>query len=225
MRRLTLALLLAAAPLGITPVAAEQVDIFGRPLELFLPDGYCLLDAAQPNEKMLLDITTANNQGSNHLVAYFVPCNDLAAYRAGAITSMTEYGILFVPLVGGSFQPTPEGRAATLQQVAASLPGIDAAVLAEVERQAQSSQGGVKIDGVQFLGVLGQDDSALYAGLLLDVSDGQQTLAAAAVIGMTVLRDVTLTANLYRPYRSNADIVALTSELQPYMAALVAANP
>jgi hypothetical protein len=225
MRRPALAYLLAAAPLGLTPAAAEPVELFGRTLELFLPNGYCLLDAAQPNEKMLLDITTANNQASNHLVAYFVPCNDLMAYRAGAITSMTEYGILFVPLVGGSFQPAPDGRAATLRQVAASLPGIDTAMMEEIERQAQSSQGGVKIEGAQFLGLLGQDENAIYAGMLLDVSDGQQTLAAAAVIGMTVLGDVTLTANVYRPYRSNADIVALTSELAPYMAELVAANP
>ncbi len=222
MRRLAAALL--ALPLLSAPAAAEPVELFGRTVQLFLPDGYCLLDSAQPNEKLLIANMAANNQDSSYLIAYFAPCNDLTAFRAGALDGMDEYGLLFVPTPGGQFQASSEGRAVMLQQTAASMPAFDQATLDQMQRDAKTAEG-VQLDGVKFLGLLRQDEAAIYLGLLLELSSGEFKGTAAGVVGLTVLGDVAITANLYRPYRSNADIVALTSELVPYMAALVAANP
>lgn len=217
--------LVLAGSLSALPAGAETVDLYGRQVELFLPEGYCLLDSAQPNEQALIDYMTQLNQGSSHLIAYFAPCNELTAFRVGAQDSMTEYGLLFAPLVNGAFQPAAQGRAATLAELAAAIPQVDEAMLREIEQQSQASQSGLQLSGMQFLGLLAQDENALYAGLLMNVGDGQSSIAVAGVVAMTVLADVTLTANLYRPYRSNADIVALASELTPYMAGLTAANP
>ncbi len=63
MRRLAslLALGLVASAL---PAAAEPVDLYGRTVELFLPDGYCLLDETQPAEKALVDFMTQSNAGT-----------------------------------------------------------------------------------------------------------------------------------------------------------------
>jgi hypothetical protein len=216
--RLTLCACLLASPL-----AAEPVDLYGRQVEFFLPLGYCYLDEAQPAEKILVDNSVAMNQGSNELIAYFAPCNDLVAYRVGAITVLSEYGIIFVPLIDGGFEASPLSRAESIPQIAATIPALDEAALQELERQA--SQQGITVSGTQFLGLIGQDANALYAGLLAEVSDGTTSYPTAGVLAITQLQDVVLTVNLYRPYRSNADIVALLSEAESYVAQLVAANP
>jgi hypothetical protein len=215
---LALVLLLPALP-----AAAEPVDLYGRQVEFFLPLGYCFLDESQPAEKLLVDNTVAMNQGSNELIAYFAPCNDLVAYRVGAIDVLSEYGIIFVPLLNGGFEASPSPRAESLPQIAATIPALDEAALQELERQA--SQQGITVSGTQFLGLIGQDANALYAGLLAEVSDGTTSYPTAGLLAITQLQDVVLTVNLYRPYRSNADIVALLSEAEAYVAQLVAANP
>lgn len=221
--------LLAFAALALLPVAlpaaAEPVDLYGRQVEFFLPLGYCYLDENQAAEKMIVDNIVQMNQGSNDLVAYFAPCNDLVAYRAGAIVTLSEYGIVFVPLVDGSFQAAPTPRAESLPQIAASMPALDEALLAEIEQEVNQNPAGFTLSGTQFLGLIGQDANAIYAGMVAEVSDGQTSTPAAGVLAITQLQDVVVTINLYRGYQSNADIVALLTEAETYAAELVAANP
>jgi hypothetical protein len=211
--------------LSVRPAAAEPIDLYGRPIEFFLPAGYCHLDETQPAEKLLVDNIVGMNQGSNDLIAYFAPCNDLVAYRVGAIDVMSEYGIVFVPLVNGGFEASPSPRAESLPQIAATLPALDQAALQRLEQEASQNPQGITLSGSQFLGLIGQDANALYAGLVAQVSDGSSSFPAAGVLAITQLQDVVMTVNLYRPYRSNADIVALLSEAEIYVAQLVAANP
>lgn len=215
--------LLALAP--ALPAAADPVDLYGRQVEFLLPAGYCFLDESNPDEKVLVDAIVQSNQGSNDLIAYVAPCNDLVAYRVGAIAVLTEYAIVFVPLVDGSFQPSPVARAESLPQIASSMPALDEAALQELERQASENPHGVTLSGSQFLGLIGQDGNAVYAGMLSNVSDGTTTSAVAGVLAITQVRDIVLTFNVYRPYRSNADIVALLTEAEAYVGDLVAANP
>ena len=219
---------LALAVLSLAPAlpaAAEPVDLYGRQIEFFLPMGYCYLDESQAAEKMVVDNVVQMNQGSNDLVAYFAPCNDLVAYRAGAIVTLSEYGIVFVPLVNGSFEPAPTPRAESLPQIAASMPALDEALLAQIEQDVNQNPAGFTLSGTQFLGVIGQDANAIYAGMVAEVSDGQTSVPAAGVLAITQLQDVVLTINLYRTYLSNADIVALLTEVESYAGELVAANP
>jgi hypothetical protein len=213
------------ALLSAAPVAADPVDLYGRQIEFFLPVGYCYLDESQQAEKMIVDNIVQMNQGSNELIAYFAPCNDLVAYRSGAIATLSEYGIVFVPLVEGSFQASPSSRAESLPQIAATMPALDEALLSQIEQEVNQNQGGFTLSGTQFLGLIGQDANALYAGMVAEVSDGQTSVPAAGVLAITQLQDVVMTINLSRTYRSNADIVALLTEAQTYAAELVAANP
>jgi len=214
-----------AALLPALPAGAEPVDLYGRQVEFFLPMGYCYLDESQPGEQQLVSAIVQSNQGSNDLIAYAAPCNDLIAYRVGAIEVLSEYAIIFVPLVDGGFQPTPVSRAESLPQIAASMPALDEAALQQLEQEASSNPHGVTISGSQFLGLIGQDANAIYAGMLSNVSDGTTTSAVAGVLAITQLQDVIVTFNVYRVYRSNADIVALLTEAEAYVADLVAANP
>jgi len=221
----TLALAVAGLLLLASTAAAEPVEVHGRTLELHLPNGYCLLDATLPGETELIESLRASNAGQNDLIAYFAPCNDLIAYRVGALDRLTEYGTLMVPLVDGAFTPGPGPRADFLAEMRGAMPTVDEAMLAELEQQASNNPQGVQISGSQFLGILHEDANALYLGLLFQASAEGETLAGAAVLAFTLLGDVAFTVNLYRPYRSNADLVALVSELGPYMAGLTAANP
>lgn len=215
----------AFALLPALPAAAEPVDLYGRQVEFFLPMGYCYLDESQAAEKMMVDNIVQMNQGSNDLIAYFAPCNDLVAYRAGAIVTLGEYGIVFAPLVDGSFQAAPTPRAESLPQIAASMPGLDETLLAQIEQEVNQNPAGFTLSGTQFLGLIGQDANAIYAGMVAEVSDGQTSTPAAGVLAITQLQDVVISINLYRTYRSNADIVALLTEAEAYAAGLVAANP
>jgi hypothetical protein len=225
MRSSPLAALAFAALLPALPAAAEPIDLYGRQVEFFPPIGYCYLDESQPGEKELVSTIAQTNQGTNDLIAYFAPCNDLTAYRAGAIAVLSEYAIVFVPLVDGGFQPTPVARTESLPQIAASMPAMDEAAMLQLEQEASNNPHGVTLSGSQFLGLIGQDGNAIYAGMLSNVSDGTTTSAVAGVLAITQVQDVILTFNVYRTYRSNADIVALLTEAESYVAELVAANP
>lgn len=213
------------ALLPAVPAAAEPVDLYGRQVEFFLPMGYCYLDESQQAEKAIVDNIVQMNVGQNDLIAYFAPCNDLIAYRAGAIPTLNEYGIVFVPLANGTFQAAPGSRAETLPQIAASMPGLDENLLAQIEQEVNQNPSGATLSGTQFLGLINQDVNAIYAGMVAQVSDGQTTTPAAGVLGITQLQDIVFTINLYREYHSNADIVALLTEATTYAAELVAANP
>ena len=225
MRRLALALLLIG-PFAAAPAAAEQVDVFGRVLDLELPFGHCMLDYGQPVEAAMIDNMINVNQGANQLIAYFAPCGDLESFRAGQIDFLPVSGTLLVPMAGAGFQPSELDRAAFLAEMALQMPLLDDAQLAEIEGEINQRGSGASIGQSQFLGLLAQDANALYLGLLSDVTgtDGT-TLPMVTLVALTQLADVPLSANLSREYVSNDDIALLLAELQPFMATLTGLNP
>lgn len=214
-------LALAAFALFPSIAAAAPVSVEGRTFEFPGGLGYCDLDASQPGEKYLIDQQTQIQAGQNIIIGYQGACNELIALRVGANQYLQEYMIAMVPMQNGAFTPMTGDRASFLQQMAASLPAVDPAVV----EQLKAEGAGVKVSGAQLIGVLGQDDNAIYYGLLLEVSDGTTSLTAAAVVAITLIGDVPVSLNFYRPYKGLADIDALSMEASIAAANLVAANP
>lgn len=218
MRRL---LALAAFALFPSLAAAAPVTVEGRTIEFPGALGYCDLDTSLPGEKFLVDQQLQIQSGQNIILAYQGACNELIALRVGANQYLQEYMIAMVPMQNGAFTPMAMDRATFLQQMAASLPAVDPTLVQQLQTQGAS----VKVSGAQLIGVLGQDENAIYYGLLLEVSDGTSSVTAAAVVGITLIGDVPVSLNFYRPYKGLADIDAIWTEASIAAANLVAANP
>ena len=81
-----------------------------------------------------------------------------------------------------------QGRAATLQQTADSVPQVDQATLEQIQQQAQTNNQGVQIEGFKFLGLLHQDDGKLMKAPFAIGDEHRDDAAATAVMQSPVTK-------------------------------------
>ena len=215
-----LALVLSLA--GTPSLHAETFTVAGRSLSVDLPAGYCALDRSDPVENQMFDVMERIQAGTNRVLLVFYDCEELASMRLGETDTFDRYGQVL----------TPSGEQA--------YPGIDRHIyfgeLRKVFDQAfaigaQKGQENVarvlpemEIGEARSLGIVYEDDAALYAGMAEKISFGGGEFTVAAIIAMTMIKDVPISVNLYRPYAGDDSFGQLLMEQQPYLRSLVGQN-
>ena len=162
------------------------------------------------------------NQDLNEVLAIFVPCSELGAFRAGE--PLRRYGILLTPYLEGRIQTLPGMSRSEFLEVMNSQWEKGASVNEEEarERISQATPGTRLADSRQ-LGVLHRDDSAVYTGLFTRFVSGGTTYTMAAVMAHTMVNGYVLQYTLYEN-GDEAAILSLLRDIQPVMQDLVTRN-
>jgi hypothetical protein len=222
------------------PPTAEDVVLVGRTLHLPVSDGYCALDSTNDIDSMLLRVMADMQRGTSELAAYWVDCEQIARFRSGESDDFSSFVLLLAQLSGHT-KPTPVDMAlneylALMKRhiVKANggkdlLPGdIQARVrerLDETLANIDADGSGIAIGETRQLGLLDEDSSALYLGMIMHaVVDGQSDISAAA-IAMTELNGLSMSVNVYDDYRDAESFEALLARARAIAAEVVAVNP
>jgi len=210
--------------------SAARADTFtlgGRTVVLEPPQGFCALDAKRPKEAEVIALNETMRQPRNHVVLQLADCDELAGFRKGERQGFERYGQYFTP-VSDAAMTLAAGytRAAYLAAAAEELPKPDSAMLAdEVAKKFRASNS--DIAGARSLGVIDQDEAAVYLGIAFGtMTVGKKTVAASAmgVVGLTLVNGTSISLGLYQVNVGADSVPDLLSSVREQMAALVKTN-
>ena len=159
---------------------------------------------------------------SNQVLGFFARCKELQELHAGKRSMLDNYGQILAQ--------TPKGQLRTLKGVTRSE------YIRRMSGQADSSdalrraEARVKelVPGYQSyenLGVLEADANGLYAGTLTTMVDHLgKPRQVVGIIGMTLVKELSVSINLYQTYTTTPEIRGLLSLQKSAMAAFVRVN-
>jgi hypothetical protein len=212
---------------------AEPVAVGETILEFDPGAGFCRLDrSAGEFDALMLDWQDQAHTGINAVVAVYMDCAKLDLARQGS-DDLGTYGMMLAPLLDGKLEPMPgASRADVLAELAAyvdtEVEGLEEDVEARTNAALDAMTGGeageIALSGMQQLGLLDQDDVALYTGLLITVADGGEAERMAGVAALTFVGGYMVSYSLYGPFADAGTHVALVADLKPIMQRFVTAN-
>jgi hypothetical protein len=199
----------------------------GQAVVVEAPPGYCAFDRNRPEEAVRIEMQEKGQAGYNRLALAFVDCQELAKDRETGDYEYSKYGMILVPLRDGKVTKAADLSPREYVETAArQFSAFDPAHAIEAAR-ARLSDAGASVNGVRMLGVLAQDDTALYFGIGLDgVGNAEQARQhrVLGVVGMTLVNQVPMSINLYRVDAEADDIPGLLAQNRASVAALLQAN-
>ena len=152
--------------------AQLSVDIGGRPVQLLIPEGQCALDRNQRYDASVLDLATRAIQGANEMLLHTADCTNLQSARNGQTRYLNDFHQAQVAL---QFKATElRGQeAAAAKEICQSLrvdgAKIEKEVGGEIKDRVKNLQAGIQVNETKALGVLAEDQSACYSGILMNV--------------------------------------------------------
>jgi len=216
------ALLLAAT---VSTVRANEVEIAGETVYLPPPDGFCLMDRSNAMDATIIDRVEHAQVGQSQILLHYADCDELEDWHAGKIITYMHYGNIASPYIDGRVR-TIRGatRAEVLAKLKEAMPAFDEPALADALAAMDERISDVAIQRAQFLGLVGDDENAIYSAMVTTLESEGQQLTMAGVWGSTFLRSIVINVYRYQPMAPGA-IEELLTELRPYLAELVRRNP
>lgn len=173
-----------------------SVALPGGSLDLPIPDAYCALTKANPNERALIELQERIQSGINRVLLYAVPCRLIGEVRAG--NAISEYAIWLGIYSNGSFRRIPPTHSLGdfIDEMARVYPHLDARKLArETARRGQKE--GIDLS-LRRMGVIDRDDNGIYLGHIANVARPRGvavTIAGATAI--TLAERYPVSFNIY----------------------------
>jgi hypothetical protein len=164
---------LAEKAKGIAPIASEdgrsQVQLGAARLNLVPPGGHCFLDETQPADARLAGILRQVFGGELRMLGAFADCAQLRSWRTGQRKTLSDYGQFLVPAdfidkkLDGPSKPYVETICKIMRENGGQLLDQSAPT---VKQRFEEALKGAQMNEMRFLGVVGQDDTACYFGLI-----------------------------------------------------------
>jgi len=227
-RRAARALALAAAvALAGHAARAERMVFAEQPIEVTAPSGYCALDRSKATEATILDTFGKTQGDTNKIALIFVDCKALETSRQSGNYDLSRYGMILVPTPRGTVPKYAAGtRSDYIDEMSKQFPDFDATRAVE-QAKARLNTAGVTVNGLQMLGVLAKDDTAIYLGVVaegvVDPSDNRQH-RVLGIVGLTLVNEIPVSVNIYRTDAGDDAVAAMIAEDKANVAALIAAN-
>jgi len=201
---------------------AATVNLLGRSIDVVIPTGYCEA-GGHPAEAELVSRTREGIGNSNQILALFADCKELEDFRKGRRTMLDNFGQILAQ--------TPKGKLRALKGVSRSefirkMSGnANDFTEAFKKAEARAKQYFPEYKSHENLGLLSTDSNELYVGLLMThTDDSGRPRQIVGVVGMTLVKEFSITINLYQAYRNSPDLRGLLARQQSAMASFVRAN-
>lgn len=201
---------------------AETAWIAGRTLTVEPPSGYCALDRDDSNENEMYRVMERIQEGMNRVLVVFYDCAELRSMRAGKTDTFDRYGQILTPVREQAYPGIP--RDIYFSELRAVFDQAFAIGARRGQENVKKVVPDMRVGEARNLGILEEDDAALYAGMLEKVAFEGKAFTVAAVVSMTLVHGVPLSVNLYRPYEGQESFDKLLEEQRRFMKALVQRN-
>lgn len=210
----------ATASVAVTLSAGDHT------LKFAPPPGVCLLDrATDPADSSFLERLAQSFTNSAALAAVFADCTTLNEWRRGKLNALERYGLILVPLRGGSVKPLQGvARSGFLDAIEVDSPAGDWAKA----RDAANATASLPDTGTSPPTTSVRDAAGVYlpsvARLRLGDGGTGKRVVRASVEGFSEIATLPVTVTVYQPWNDQA-LDSLLSTDQAIVASLVASNP
>lgn len=200
---------------------AGTVNLLGRPVEAVIPSGYCEV-GGHPADTELVSRTKEGIGTSNQILALFANCKELEEFRNGRRAMLDNYGQILAQTPKGQLRALKGvSRSEYIQKISAQSNRPSEAFKNAEARAKQYVPGYQGLD----LGLLSTDFNGLYVGLLMSMTDDTgRPRAIVGVVGMTLVKEFSVTINLYQAYKNTPDLRGLLALQKSAIANLVRTN-
>jgi hypothetical protein len=213
---------------------AESQNLVGEMGEarfnLFMPQGYCMPDRSNSNERFFADyLTKALGNAGNKVMRIMADCAELKARRANAQARIIHYMVYY--FVASEENTKLEGareatRKAGCDDLRAQTDDTikDTPEISERTAREMKSTGSVK--SAQYLGVQAEDDHGCYGAILTRVDGGNGNVFVLYVIVLrSVIHAKDVWASFYSDYAGPAANAKALQFAKTTAAALDQKNP
>jgi hypothetical protein len=239
--------LLSAHPVALATSAKQKISephqirlslSATRQLTMDVPSGLCHVDqTASERERILLTSFARQFAQQVKLLAFFVECRTLNAFRAGSHNLVLDrWATVGMPIVEGQVRTYPGiARSDAIEQIGRAFAAEETDQ--EVRQQEEAinrqlagmmkdagSKSSVTTNFQRSLGLLAQDDIAAFSGSLARETVNGKSRVISAVWGSTLLADHVMLVSFYRPYVDHSTIDFLLSETRTALRALIRRN-
>jgi hypothetical protein len=233
-RNLLLAMLLgliaqlAAASAEARSAREVKVSVGGREIVLIIDPDQCELDRNHPSDKRVYDLVERGLAGQNELLLAAADCDQIGPWRNGTRPTLDDFTQVQVgltqrnrELAGHEVETANEICSTLRKQGEAAVTGPMNAVRDRFNQVSDT----VKINQVQFVGVVREDPEACYASLLQRVRTEQGTdKLILCVYAHVVVRGRLLYLYRYTEGDNFASMVRITDMLRKSVQAHLDAN-
>ena len=214
-------LLIFAIALFTINAEAAPVNLLGRTIDPVIPTGYCEIGGHTADTE-IVNLAKELIGTSNQILALFADCKELDDFRNGRRIMLDNYGQILAQ--------TPEGQLYALKGVSRSeyiQKLSDQGFTPDDFKKAEArvKQYIPEYQSHESLGLLSIDTNGLYVGLLMTIADAEgRPRPILGVIGMTLVKELPFTINLYQAYRNEPDLSGLLARQQTATANFVREN-
>jgi hypothetical protein len=207
---------------GACAASGRDAKVGGTSIDLVMPTGFCeLSESNSVDARMLTSIGKLLSSGGNQLLAFGADCQQLDGWRVGR--GLLDDYVQYQTRANLADKPLPIAPAEFIKQVCAvsraqgeKLPsGMESDVTSRIE--AVFSQ--IKINETRSLGVLAEDSTACYGGLLQKFrTETGADKAQVAVYATTVAKGRVVYYYLFALY-SGSESVRAKQKVGAFLAA------
>jgi hypothetical protein len=207
---------------------AAETSIGGVSINLPAPAGFCELSASQPaDNRALTTFGGLLEKSGNRLLGFFADCQQLADWRAGKRPLLDDYAQFQTPISG--MDRVVASPKAFIHETCATLRAqgkeLNSNIAPDVKSKIERALANVKMDSLEFVGVLAEDDTACYAAQIMNahVSNGADK-TQIVLLALAVVKSKFIVLNRYRVYVGADAASDLLAKWKDTVAALYAAN-
>jgi hypothetical protein len=217
---------------GIASIATEdgssQVKVGAAHINLLPPAGHCFLDESQGADARLAGILRQVFGGELRMLGAFADCGQLRTWRTGKRKTLSDYGQFLVPVdfidkkLDGASKPYVETICKIMRETGGQLLDQSAPT---VKQRFEEALKGAQMNEMRFLGVVGEDDTACYFGLIQKlVTEFGDPKTQVDVSTITFISGKMIYSNLYAVHEGDQTLSELLERQQTNVARMLRAN-
>jgi len=201
---------------------AEIVLVGPHQISVPVPMGHCVLQETNFNHNRLIQMQKDAQRGMNEVLLSSVDCGQLTDWESRHKLSLDDFGLVLAAFshVDKKVPMTNDQYISGMRKVfvAQSYKEIDKWVTNAHERMnsvLEEGFGASRVNESKILGILSQDENALYLGIssLLTTETGKSK-KQVAIVAMLLVDGKAISLNLYTKYRGTSTIHDLLSSIQ-----------
>jgi hypothetical protein len=221
--RLTFAALVLAA--AASNALAAEANIGGVAITLPTPGGFCELGESNASDKrMLTTLGPLLEKSGNKLLAMSADCKQLSDWHTGKRQLLDDYGQYQTPIASMD-KPPSETVAETCATLRKQGEQILANQLPDIKKRVEAAMSKVKLNETSFLGVLGEEANACYAGLVQKIhTEANTDKTQITAFAISTIKDKSVFTYRFSVYKNPQSVDASLRNIKIDIAALLAAN-
>ena len=221
-----LRLICAALALAVaaSSVLAAEANIGGVSITLPPPGGFCELSNSNESDKhMTTMLGGLLEKSGNKLLAMSDDCGQLTEWHTRKRLLLDDYG-QYQTQIATMDKPPSETIAETCTTLRNEGNKILANQLPDIKKRVEATMTNIKLNETRFMGVLGEDNDACYAGLIQKIhTEANTDKTQITAFAISIVKNKSVFTYRFGLYRGPQSVDAMLRKIKIDVAALIAA--